>query len=81
MLRLNELLSKRISYDFLAELAVTKAATGGVLWKKMFLKISQISQGNTCVGSLFNKVAGLRPVTLLKRDSNAGVFLWSLRKF
>ena len=38
MLRLNELLSKRISYDFFAELAVPKAATGGVLWKKNVLK-------------------------------------------
>ena len=34
--------------------------------------------------SLFNKVADLkawRPATLLKRDSNTGVFLWSLRHF
>ena len=31
--------------------------------------------------SFFNKVAGLRPATLLKRDSNAGVFLWILRNF
>ena len=29
--------------------------------------------------SFLNKVAGLRPATLLKRDSNAGVFLWILR--
>ena len=28
----------------------TEAATGGVLWKEVFLKISQISQENTCVG-------------------------------
>ena len=26
--------------------------------------------------SLFNKVAGLKAATLLKADSNAGVFLW-----
>ena len=34
--------------------------------------------------SLFNKAAGLktwRPATLLKRDSNTGVFLWILRNF
>ena len=31
--------------------------------------------------TLFNKVAGLRPGTLLKRDSNTGVFLWILRNF
>ena len=29
----------------------------------------------------FNIVAGLRPATLLKRDSNAVVFLWILRNF
>ena len=27
------------------------------------------------MASLFNKVAGVRPATLLKRDSNTGVFL------
>ena len=35
--------------------------------KKVFLEISQNSQENTCTRvSFFNKVAGLRPVTLLK---------------
>ena len=34
-----------------------------------------------CQGLFFNKVAGLRPTTLLKRDSRTGVFvfLWILR--
>ena len=50
-------------------LEISEAATGGVLWKKLFLKISQYSQENC------------RPPTLLKRDSNTGVFLWLLRKF
>ena len=31
----------------------TEAATRGVLWKKLFLKIPQISQENTCVGVSF----------------------------
>ena len=45
------------------ELINAEAATGGVLYKKVFLKIYQISQKNTCVGvwnykeSLFNEVA------------------------
>ena len=34
-------------------LAIPKAATGGVLWKKVFLKILQISRENTCVGVSF----------------------------
>ena len=46
----------------------TEAATRGVLCKKVFLRISQISQENTCARvSFFKKVAGLRPVTLLKK--------------
>ena len=44
--------------------------------KKVFLEISQNSQENTCARvSFFNKVADLRPATLLKRDSGTGVFL------
>ena len=31
--------------------------------------------------SLFKKIAGWRSATLLKNDSNTGVFLWSLQKF
>ena len=33
----------------------------------MFLEISQNSQGNTCARVSFNKIAGLRPATLLKK--------------
>ena len=49
--------------------------------KKFFLKVSQNSRENTCASLFFNNVAGLRPVTLLKKDSGTGVFLWSLGKF
>ena len=34
-----------------------------------------------CWSLFFNKVAGLRPETLLKRDSNTGVFRWILWNF
>ena len=34
--------------------------------KNVFLKISQNSKKNTCVGILYHKVAGLGPTTLLK---------------
>ena len=37
-----------------------EAAIGGVLLKKLFLKLSQYSQVNNCVGVFFNKVAGLQ---------------------
>ena len=41
--------------------------------KKAFLKISQNSQEST-FDFFFNKVVGLRPAILLKRDSGTGVF-------
>ena len=43
--------------------------------KLVFLNISQISQENTCAGVLFNKVAVVRPATLLMKDSTTDVFL------
>ena len=59
-----------------------ETAIGGVLWKKVFLKISQNSQGNTCVGvSFFNKVAGLSLVTLLKKRLQHRCFPMNLAKF
>ena len=45
-----------------------ETATRGVLCKMVFLETSQNSQENTCARvSLFNKVVGLRPATLLKK--------------
>ena len=44
--------------------------------KKLFLKFSQYSRENTCVGvSFLIKTQAFMPANLLKRDSNAGVFL------
>ena len=56
--------------DKLEELALQvspEAATRGVLSGKEFLEISQNSHENTCARVFLNKVAGLRPVTLLKK--------------
>ena len=54
----------------------TEVATEGALQKrKMFLRTSQNPQEALASESLFNKVAGLRPATLLKRDSDTGVFM------
>ena len=44
--------------------------------KKVFLKISKISQENTCVGVLFFK----KVATLLKKDSNTSVFPVNIAK-
>ena len=45
-----------------------EAATGGIFQKKVFTKISQISQEYTCFGVSFQKRCR-PPATLLKRDS------------
>ena len=53
-----------------------EAATGGVLLKKIFLKISQISQKkNLCYSLYLIKLQALRHETLLNRNSNTCVFL------
>ena len=39
--------------------------------KKVFLEIWQNSQKNTCARTSFNKVAGFRPATLLKKETLA----------
>ena len=51
--------------------------------RKLFLKISQYSQENTCVGiSFLIKIQAFRAPALLKRDSNTGVFCehWEIFK-
>ena len=54
-----------------------KAALGGVLWKKVFLQISQeITGKHLCQSLFFNEVASLKPATLLKRDFGTGE-VWS----
>ena len=45
--------------------------------KKVFLKISQYSQENTCVWASLMSFES----TLLKRDSNTDIFTWILQKF
>ena len=48
----------------------------GVFCKKVALKnLRKIHRKTLVLESLFNKVVGLQPVTLLKRYSNTGVFL------
>ena len=47
-----------------------EAAARGVLWKKVFLKISKNSQKNTCARVSFLIKLQAAPATLLKRDSH-----------
>ena len=47
--------------------------------KKLFLRSSQHSQENTCIGVSFSiKIRTFSPETLLKRSFNTGVPLWIL---
>ena len=46
---------------------VTEAVVRRYSVEKVFLEISQNSQENTSASLFFNKVAGLRPATLLKK--------------
>ena len=59
-----------------------KQSSGGVLLKKMFLKIPQNLLENTCTRvSFFNKVTEFMPQTLLKTDFGTVIFLWILQNF
>ena len=60
----------------------SEAATWGILSKKLFLKILQISQENNCARVSFLiklQASGLQ--LYYKRDSGTGVLLWNLRNF
>ena len=57
-----------------------------VVWrwsvKKLLLKkLRRIHRKASVSESLFNKLHAFRPATLLKRDSNTGVFLWFYKFF
>ena len=56
---------KAVGFEHISE--IKKQSFRGVLCKKMFLEISKNSQENTCGSLFFNKVAGLKPATLLKK--------------
>ena len=56
---------------------VQKQSSRGVLWKKMFVEISQNSWENTCARvSFLIKLQTLGLKLYLKRDSGIGVFPW-----
>ena len=69
----------RFMINIFLEFIHTEAVVQRCSVKKVFLKISQNSQENTCVGVSFLQVLGLQLYE--KRDSNTGVFLWILRNF
>ena len=55
--------------------------TEAVAWRCSVLSILQNSSENICLGVLsFSEVGEYRPATLLKRDSDTGVFLCILQQ-
>ena len=62
--------------------AWTEAAVTTCFSKYLFLKIWQYLQENTCVRVFsVTKLKVFRPVTLVKRDSNTGAYLWISQNF
>ena len=53
----------------------SKATTGGVLLKNLFLKIPQIQKKTAMVGVFFNKNQSFGPTAFSKGDSHTVVFL------
>ena len=54
----------------------SRSTCPNVFYKKDALEnFAKFAGKHLCQGLFFNKVAGLRPGTLLKRDSGTGVFL------
>ena len=53
-----------------------------VFYEKCVLRnVTKFTWKHLCWSLFFNKVPGLRPENLLKRESNTGVFWWILRNF
>ena len=62
-----------------------KSSALEVFFKKSALKnlakFPKLTEKYLCQSVFFNKVAGLRPAILLKKDCDTQVFLWILRNF
>ena len=72
----------QICYRMLSKWAPSRTSRPEVFCKKIVLRNSVKFTGKHLSRSIFfNKVAGLSPATLLKRDSGTGIFLWILRNF
>ena len=69
--------------SFFARMSSSKeAATIGVLLKKgVFKDLVNFTGKHLCWSLFLIKLQAWTPATLLKRDSNTGVFLWSLLHF
>ena len=69
------------SYCLSFTLQFSEGATGGVLQEKVFLEFSQNPQENMWQSLVFNKVADLRPATLLEKRLWHWCFYVNFAKF
>ena len=75
-------MSQAFFHRYLLKTPEIEPAAGGILLKKVLLKISQYSKGEHLCWSLFLiKLQAYRTATLLKRYFVTGVFLWILQSF
>ena len=68
-----------VIYNINNAILETEAATGGVLWEKVFLEISQNS--NTCAWVSFLIKLQAEACKFIKKDRGTGVFMWTLQNF
>ena len=68
--------TRKFYIDFISGCVFTQKQPPEVFCKKgVFGNFAKFTGKHLCQRLFFNKVAGLRPATLLKRDSGTGVFL------
>ena len=71
-----------ISWQFLSKSRSDRSSRPEVFCKNGVLRnFAKFTRKHLCQSLFFNKIAGLRPAILLKRDSGTGVFLWVLWNF
>ena len=68
--------------NMLRLIIIYRSSRPEVLCKKGVLRnFTKFTGKHLCQNLFFNKVAGLRPATLLKRDSGTGICVWILQNF
>ena len=72
-MRRREIKRDTSAHFYCTEVGLSETATGGVLQKKLVLKLSIFTGKHLCWGLFLKNLQGFRPATFFKRDSNTGV--------
>ena len=73
-------LKRNVDDGTIVFLTSSEAVTGGVK-KSVLRNLTKFAGKHPCQSFFFDKVVGLRPASLLKRDSGTGVFQWISQHF